>query len=231
MRRVVQDVMTREVVVVREDTPFKDIVDLMQRHEVSALPVVDGQGRIVGVVSEDDLLPKEGFSHEAPPHRLLEAPGMRRDRRKAEAITARDLMSHPAEVISPDAPLSRAARRLHERGLKRLVVIDAEARVIGVVSRRDVLTIFVRTDNQIQHDVEEDVLRRTMWLPEDAIRVHVVDGVVTLEGRLERRSVLPLLEELVRGVDGVVAVETRLAFDAEDRRPVDGLVGPWTSGA
>jgi CBS domain-containing protein len=229
MRRTVQDVMTKDVVVAREETPFKQVVDLMQRRRVSALPVVDLDRRILGVVSENDLLPKQDpVSYRRL--RLLGAVAKRRDRRKSDANIARDLMSHPAEVISCDAPLAYAARRLHERGLKRLFVVDADGRLIGVVSRRDVLKVFARTDNEIQRDVEDDVLRRTMWLPDDAIRVQVVDGIVTLEGRLERESLLPLLEELVRGVDGVVGVETRVSFDIEDHGSVDSSLGPWIPG-
>ncbi len=215
------------VVAVHEDAPFKEIVELMERHRVSALPVVDANEHVIGVVSEADLLLKEELGSGHLSH-LLEMPGDRHDRKKAEARTAGQLMSHPAAVIGADVSLPEAAKRLHEHGVRRLIVTDG-GRLCGILSRRDILRIFVRSDEEIEDEIVHGILEGTMWLPPGAVRVRVRRGVVTLEGRLERRAILPLLLELVRGVEGVVGIEDHLSYEVDDGRPPIATPFPWVS--
>lgn len=118
MRRV-RDVMTAEVVVVRDRTPFKEIVGLMRQHNVSALPVVDATDELVGIVSEADLLMKEELVADGESHRRFQSRRRRIDRAKAGGVVAQELMSSSVETIDPEAPLARAARLLHERRVKR----------------------------------------------------------------------------------------------------------------
>jgi CBS domain-containing protein len=142
MRRV-RDVMTAEVVVVRDRTPFKEIVGLMRQHNVSALPVVDATDELVGIVSEADLLLKEEHVAEGESHRRFQSRRRRIDRAKAGGVIARELMSSSVETIDPEAPLARAARLLHERRVKRLPVVDANGKLVGIVSRADLLKVFL----------------------------------------------------------------------------------------
>jgi CBS domain-containing protein len=225
MHRQVMDVMTGTVAVVREDAPFKEIVRQLDGYRVSALPVVDRDGRLVGIVSEADLLLKE--ERDADGERPFEGRRRRLERYKAEGISARELMTSPVVSIRPQAAIGEAARVMHARGVKRLPVVDQDGRVVGIVSRRDLLHVFLRPDDEIRRDVVHGVIEETLWIDPATIRVTVTDGVVALLGEVERRSVAEILVRLVIGVDGVVGVEDRLSyrFDDRDLRPEPHV--PW----
>ena len=216
MRRSVADVMTRTVVTVREDAPFKEVVRLLDEYRVSALPVVAADGSLVGIVSEADLLVKESREDDEPHGKLFEGRRQRSDRVKANATTAAALMTAPAITVGPGATLGEAARVMHRRAVKRLPVVDAHGQVVGIVSRRDLLHVFLRDDAEIRREVVEGIVEQTLWIEPDALRVSVNEGVVTLRGELERRSVCEVLVGLVRGVDGVVGVKDQLTYRFDD---------------
>lgn len=231
-RRTVEDVMTKTVAVVRDSAPFKEIVRLMDEYRVSALPVVDAAGRIVGIVSEADLLLKEESvdraEEEAP---LFERRHRRVERAKAAGLVACELMTSDPITIGPDATLPEAARRMHQHGIKRLPVVDAEGHVLGIVSRRDLLKVFLRPDEAIAREVRVDVIERTLWIEPGAIQVRVHDGVVDLRGQVERRSLVPVVVGLVRGIEGVVGVEDHLTFEVDDtgvESPTGWILGSAT---
>jgi CBS domain-containing protein len=228
MQKTVKDVMTRTVVVVRDSTPFKEVVRRMQEHRVSAVPVVDEFGRILGVVSEADLILKEDLYLEGEAH-LFEGRRHRHDREKHSAETAAALMTSPAITVAPDASLGEAARLMTRHGVKRLPVVGPDLHVAGIVSRADLLKVFLRTDPEISREVREDVIRRTLWIDPTTIRVVVRDGVATLEGQIERRSLIPVLVALVHAVEGVVGVENHLSFMIDDTAPGGDLPLPWTA--
>jgi CBS domain-containing protein len=218
MRRRVREVMTTEVATVGEGAPFKQIVRVLAKHRVSALPVLDADGRVVGVVSEADLLHKEEFPA-APPARGRRAP--RRPpaaRAKAAAATAGELMTAPAVTVGAEATVAEAARLLERHGIKRLPVVDDAGRLVGIASRADLLRVFLRADEDIRREVLEDVLLHTMWVDPDEFTVEVRDGVVTLAGPLDFRSLIPIAVRLVHGVDGVVDVVDRLWSEVDDTR-------------
>jgi CBS domain-containing protein len=208
--------MTREVVTVDEDTPFKEIVGLMADCGVSALPVVDADGRVVGIVSEADLVRREEFPEGPPEGQLFEGRRRREARAKAAGATAVELMTSPAVTVGPDASIAEAARLLHRHHIKRLPVLDPAGPLLGIVSRADLLKVFLRADADLATDVRQRVLRRTMAIDPDTVAVEVRDGVVTVGGRLERSSLIPILVSLVRGLDGVVDVVDRLSFETDD---------------
>jgi CBS domain-containing protein len=216
MGRRVRDVMTREVVCVDEETPFREIAALMADCKISALPVLDADGRVVGVVSEADLLCKEEFPEGPPEGRLMEGRRRRATRAKAAGATAVELMTSPPITVGPDASLPEAARLLHRHRIKRLPVVDPAGPLLGIVSRADLLKVFLRSDDQIAQEVRREVLLRALWVDPDTVRVEVRDGVVTLTGQLERRSLIPILVRLVHGLDGVVDVVDRLGFEVDD---------------
>jgi CBS-domain-containing membrane protein len=228
LRRTVADVMTRTVVSVRASAPFKDVVRLMHDYRVSALPVVDDDDRLVGIVSEGDLILKEDPEFDDGAH-LFESRQRRHDREKAAGIVAAELMTTPVVTVTPDAPLGDAARLMYRRGVKRLPVVDEEGTIHGILSRSDLLKVFLRADVDIGHEVREDVIRRTLWIDPDTVKVTVHDGVVRLEGQLERRSLISVLERLVGAVEGVVGVDAHLSFDADDMSPVAEIPIPWTA--
>ena len=218
MKLTVRDVMTRTVVVVNDSAPFKDVVRRMQEFRVSALPVVDDDGRPVGVVSEADLILKEDPELEEPTH-LFERRRHRSDRQKAAGLVVRELMTTPVVTIAPEATLGEAARLMRRKGVKRLPVTDATGRILGVLSRSDLLKVFLREDAAIEREVLEDVIRRTLWIDPDTVQIEVRDGVVLLGGQLERRSLIPVVERLVMAVEGVVGIDEHLSFLLDDTVP------------
>ncbi|WNZ06603.1 CBS domain-containing protein [Streptomyces sp. 11x1] len=218
---IVSDVMTLPAVAVRRDTPFKDVVRAMTDRQVSAVPVVEGDGRVVGVVSEADLLPKEEFRDRD----LTRAEQLRRmsDLAKAGAVTAEEVMSAPAIVVAPDVTLGQAARIMAVNGVKRLPVIDDEGRLLGVVSRGDLLKVFLRSDEDIEEEVRRTVVAYLFPALSHTIHVSVHDGVVTLRGGVRDPALGWVAERLVRAVEGVVDVRSRLG-------DVDAAPGPADEG-
>jgi CBS-domain-containing membrane protein len=225
--RTVGDVMTSAVVMVQDSASFKEIVRRMEASGVSALPVVDAEGRLVGIVSEADLLLKEEHALKPMRWRPFERKGRRIQRTKSDGLVAAQVMTSPVTTIAPGASLGQAARLMHQKRVKRLPVVDEEDKVIGIVSRADLLMVFMRPDDEIQRDVAEGVLARTLSIGSDQVRTTVRDGVVSVEGRVERRSLIPLLTGLVRGVDGVVGVDDRLSYEIDDSILRPELVTPW----
>ncbi|MER6688404.1 CBS domain-containing protein [Streptomyces minutiscleroticus] len=206
--RLVSDVMTHTVVAVGRDAPFKDIVRLMGQWRVSALPVLEGEGRVVGVVSEADLLPKEEF-RDSDPDSFVQRTRLP-DLAKAGGLTAQDLMTAPAVTVHADATLARAARIMAQHRVRRLPVVDREGMLDGVVSRGDLLKVFLRKDEDIAGEIRREIVGHLRPASADPIQVEVAEGVVTLSGRLRDRSLVPVVARLVRAVEGVVDVEFRL---------------------
>jgi CBS-domain-containing membrane protein len=144
----------------------------------------------------------------------------RLEREKAAGSTARDLMSVALVSISPDATVVEAARRMHRANIKRLPVIGEGGRLVGIVSRSDLLKVFNRPDRSIRREIMDDVIVGEFTMDPDRFFIHVDDGVVMLQGRVERRSLIPYLIRAVHGVEGVVRVEDRLAYDIDDVEPL-----------
>jgi CBS-domain-containing membrane protein len=202
---IVSDVMTQTVVSVGQEAPFKDIVALMDQWRVSAVPVTAGEGRVVGVVSEADLLPKEEF-RDADPSRPEQ---LRRlgDMAKAGALTAGELMTSPAVTVRADATLAQAAREMARQHVKRLPVVDEWGMLAGIVSRADLLKVFLRPDEEIAEEVRREVVAYLFGGDASGVVVHVADGVVTLTGRLADTTLVPVAARLVRAVEGVIDVQ------------------------
>ncbi|MFI9811269.1 CBS domain-containing protein [Saccharothrix variisporea] len=215
----IQTVMTREVVTVRPDAAFKEIVERLAAGSFSAVPVVDDDGRPIGVVSEADLLPKEEFRGGVDDRPgVLAGRAPRRRWRQAHGVTAQDLMTAPVRTTTPTTRLSDAAGQLAESGVRRLFVVDRDGRLVGVLSRRDLLSVFLRGDAEVKADVVQQILGRALWLEPAAVAVEVVDGVVTLRGHVERRSELDMALRLTRALPGVVDVESHLSYGWDDTR-------------
>ena len=205
---IVSDVMTHTVAAIGRKANFKEIVQLMEQWKVSALPVLEGEGRVIGVVSEADLLPKEEF-RDSDPDRSTQ---LRRlsDLAKAGAVTAEDLMTAPAVTVQANATLAQAARTMARAKVKRLPVVDDMGLLEGVVSRGDLLKVFLRDDEDIAEEVRREVVSYLFRAPLSPVRVQVHDGVVTLAGRVRDTSLVPVAARLVRAVEGVVDVEFEL---------------------
>jgi CBS domain-containing protein len=219
MKRTVQDVMTRDVVAVWGSTPFKQLVRLLNERRVTALPVLDDAGRVVvGVVSESDLALKEVQPLREGHTPIFESARRRSEREKAGGTTATALMTAPAVTVGPDEPVAAAARRMHDRNVKRLPVVDHGGTLVGIVTRADLLKVFLRPDEDLRFDVLDHVVGGLLRLPPGAVEVTVSDGIVHLGGKVPLRSQARTLEKLTKAIDGVVAAETTLAWE------VDGTV-------
>ncbi|MFD5325945.1 CBS domain-containing protein [Streptomyces sp. NPDC127092] len=202
----VSDVMTHTAIAVGRDAPYKQIVALLDEWKVSALPVLEGEGRVVGVVSEADLLPKEEFRQVEPrPDEFGEAS-------KAAALRAGELMSSPAVTVHADATLAEAARIMAKRRVKRLPVVNDLGMLEGVVSRSDLLKVFLRPDAEIEEDIRRSVLGEPA--APAGLDISVREGVATVRGVLADRSLVPLTVRAVRAVEGVVDV--RMDLDAHE---------------
>lgn len=205
--RTVSDVMTQTVVALGRHADFKEIVTTMEQWKVSALPVLEGDGRVVGVVSEADLLPKEEFRGSDPA--VLDVTGRLGDVAKAAAVTADRLMSSPAVCVHADATLAQAARIMAQRRVKRLPVTDAEGMLCGIVSRSDLLKVFLRTDEEIAEEVRGEVVQ-PLFPGEPTVAVTVREGVVTVRGQVAQPALGPMAVRLTRSVEGVVDVRAEL---------------------
>ncbi|SBT39835.1 CBS domain-containing protein [Micromonospora auratinigra] len=212
----VGDVMTKDVATVGEETPYRQIVDVLIRRNISAVPVVDSFDRVLGVVSEADLLHKVERAGHPDQRRVFEGRRRRTAREKAGALVARDLMTAPAVTTTARAALPAAARLMDREVVKRLPVLDELGRLVGIVTRGDLLRVHLRTDAEIREDVVQQVLRRVLAVRDGLVTVQVRDGEVTLDGRLDRRSAVDLAGRLAGQVAGVVQVHNGVGYDVDD---------------
>ncbi|MEU5321087.1 CBS domain-containing protein [Streptomyces sp. NPDC021056] len=234
----VGSVMTTEVVRATYGTTFKEVARLLGDHRISGLPVVDEDERVIGVLSETDLLLRQAQTPDPyePKKRFRLATLTRAGRRraaKARARTAGQLMSQPPITVPADATIVEAARTMARHHIERLPVLDEEQRLVGIVTRRDLLQVFLRPDAEIRAEVIDEVLVRALWLPPRGIDVAVTEGVVTLSGQMERKSETEIAVSMTRQMDGVVAVVDKLTHRLDDSnlRPDDnalhGVADDW----
>jgi CBS domain-containing protein len=218
MNAKVRDVMTAEVVVVRRDASYKEMAALLRQYRVSAFPVIDENRRVIGVVSEADLLAKEALAgdHAGIPAAIT---GIlhHKDYQKADGVTAGDLMTHPAVTVRPEDTVEHAARLMYTLQVKRLPVVDAGGYLVGIVSRADLLTVFDRTDEEIHAEIVNDVILRDFLIDPAVFMVTVADSVVTIKGNPETADLGHDLVSKIRHVQGVVAVRDELAYPPPER--------------
>jgi CBS domain-containing protein len=214
MKTTVKDVMTTRVIWVRKDATFREMAVALREYRVSAFPVVDDDRKVIGVVSEADMLNKEA---------LIDEPGFvdgilhRRDQAKARGVTAGDLMTTAVVAVRPEDSVEHAAKLMYDRGVKRLPVTDENGHLVGIISRADVLSVFDRTDSAIANEITHDVILGEFLVDPSAIQVTVVDGIVTLAGRPETSETGHEIVWRVRHVQGVVAVRDRLDYPPVER--------------
>lgn len=213
MSWTVASVMTRDVVTVPPDAPYKEVVELLHERGVSAVPVIDADRRVLGMVSEADLLLKEERLEPRPGGHLLDPHG---EAARAMARNAAAVMTAPAVTVASDATLTAAARLMHRHHVKRLPVVDATGTLVGMVSRADLLMVFLRSDESIAAEVRDAVVVGTLAIDPAELEIDVEEGVVRLAGQLETRSLARILVRLVSAVEGVVGVDDRLRWRLDD---------------
>src|SRR5262245_15530192 len=208
--------MTSPVVSVRADTPYGEIVALLAKHRISAVPVVDTFGKVVGLVSEADLLHKIEFIGDDTEPVFYEWGARKAHRAKARGSIAEELMTSPAVTVQAAMSVIGAARLMERENVKRLPVVDGTGHLEGIVSRNDLLKVYLRADSEIHDDVVEGVIRRILWLDPLSIEVDVSDGIVTLNGNVDRKSTAEIAAHITKGVPGVITVVDQLAWNYDD---------------
>jgi CBS domain-containing protein len=210
MSATVKDVMSTHVIAVREIASFKEIATRLREQRVSAFPVIDLDGKVIGVVSEADLLTKEALEGTVP--RTIQSLTRQHVRSQVNAVTAADLMSKPAVTIGPDEPVTHAARLMYDERVKRLPVTSDDGKLIGIVTRSDVLSVYSRPDADIQREINHDLILGTFLCDPARFTVTVNDGIVTIEGTPETALIGHDIIDAIRHMEGVVAVRDRLSY-------------------
>lgn len=217
----IKDLMSEDVLVVGPDTRLKDVAAILAERGISGLPVTNEQHKVLGVVSEADILVKE----QGPEARhgglvgWLLGGGIA-DEEKLAARTAGEAMTSPAITIGAHTHVAEAARLMTANGIKRLPVVDWDGKLVGIITRADLVRAFARTDAEIEREIRDDVIRRTLWVDDDKnLRIEVHRGEVTLAGQFERRSDAELMSHFVARVPGVVSVRSTLTWRWDDRKP------------
>jgi CBS domain-containing protein len=212
----VHELMTRQVVTTTPETSLKEVARVMMSQKISGVPVVDGDGHLVGVVSEGDIVHQESIRR--PGTSLMSL--LRRT--EGSALTVAEVMTTKVLTVTADDDHTDAARRMESSGVKRLPVIDEAKKLIGLISRSDLLKAYGRADEDIAAEIESEVIRRILWLDAGRVSVEVGEGKVTLSGKVLTRSDARILEEMTRRIDGVVRVDvSNLEYDVDDSRRSD----------
>ena len=216
-RTLVGVVMTAPVVTAGATMPFRDLVALLHASDIGAVPVVSPAARVVGVVSRCDLIAKPAG---LPAVGWPGSGSRRRDRRRAGARIAAQLMTAPAVTIGPEADAGQAARLMRRRRVGRLPVISGpDGRLVGIVTRSDLLHVYLRPGEQIRAEIEAAVLPQASAARPGSLAVAVRGGIVSVSGRLERRSAIAALVRSIQEVEGVVGVDQDVSYDIDDQYP------------
>ncbi len=206
--------MSTPVVTVTPETSFKECVRILRRKRVSGLPVVDRSGRLVGIVSESDLLNK--VEQRDADSYVLESKRHRLDRARASALDVANAMSTDVVSVRPDFPIALAAREMHTRGFKRLPVVDEAGRLVGIVSRTDLLTVFLRSESGVRADVRKVLRQAKVEHGGRDLKMKVSNGVVELEGSFAEKSRCDATVRAVTMIGGVIGVRSRMTYEFDD---------------
>lgn len=219
--RTVGDVMTTSVVSVHRSTPLKEVAQALIDNRISGVPVVDVDGAVLGVVSEADLLVKEqgadAINHRPLARFIGESTESRAQLARLGAVNAAEAMTAPAITITSNRSIHEAAAIMTARRVNRLPVVD-DGRLVGIVSRADLVRAYVRSDAELAATIRQDVILRMMWLDPAMFTVVVKDGVASISGRVERRSTAEMIEHSVRMMPGIVAVHASVTWSMDDNR-------------
>jgi CBS domain-containing protein len=210
MNSTVKDVMSTHVIAVRQNASYKDMAAMLHEQRVSAFPVLDDHNKVIGVVSESDLLTKAALEGTVPG--MLQSMMSQREHARASALTAAELMTSPPVTIGPDESVTHAARLMYSRRVKRLPVTSDDGTLIGIVTRADVLSVYSRPDADIQHEIIQDLIVDMFACDPARFTVTVADGIVTIEGAPETDLAGRDIIDAARHVEGVVAVRDRLRY-------------------
>jgi CBS domain-containing protein len=213
----VRDLMTKEVATISEDDSLKEAARIMTEKRVSGLPVVDSEGIVIGMLSEADFVERAGNERAGLVAMLFD-----RNVRRLKAEVVGQAMTKNVITVDGDAPYTLAARLMDRKRVKRLPVVDGAGRLLGIVSRSDVLGVFARPDEAIADHIRQRIINETLDLEPDSVTVAVEEGQVSLMGEVPTRMEARLLEDLSKAVDGVLAVDSQVRYRHDDTRTSEG---------
>jgi len=210
-----RELMTSDVITIGPEAPLKEAARRMIEAGVSGLPVTQADGSLVGIVTEADFVATEADRRRKRPAGLLRFLFKEAEIPSQERLVG-DVMSTDLITLGPEADHAEAARLMQTEGVKRVPVVDEAGRIVGLVSRSDILRVFARSDAEVLEEIEGYVIERVLWIDPKRVDVQCIDGNVTLRGRLETRSDAELLAELTSRVDGVMSVANHLEFEVDN---------------
>ena len=212
----VEQLMSRDVVTVTPQTTLKQVAELLAAHRIAGVPVCDGNGHVLGVVSEADILWKELGARPGGGGMLDRALELAYGQgKRLAAVTASDAMTSPATTIGPDASVAWAAQLMTKLKINRLPVVEND-KLVGIIARSDLVRAFTRPDEEIEDEINDDVLLHTLWVDPDTVSLMVDYGMVTISGEVENRSTAELIEAYIRRVPGVVSIHLDLRYRFDD---------------
>jgi len=212
----IRNLMTTEVATIEKSASLKEAARILIERSISGMPVVDEHGDLVGIVTEGDVLHQETLRHPATTLKSFLQGAEER------ALSVEQAMTKKVKTIGDEADHTEAARLMETSGVKRLPVTNSDGRLVGILSRSDILKVFARGDSEISQEIRSEVIERILWLEPASLTVDVADGVVTLEGTVPTKSDSRILEEMTRRIDGVVSVSAeRLRHELDDTKRVD----------
>ncbi|MFC5751404.1 CBS domain-containing protein [Actinomadura rugatobispora] len=217
METTVEKVMTTDVVTVPETASFKEIVEVLRHHRMHAVPVLDAEGGVSGIVSAEDLILKEADPTAAEGEHLLATRRRHREWRKCAAATAAELMTAPVHTIGPHVTVRDAAREMRHRRVGRLPVIDPRTGALtGIVTRSDLLRVYDRPDEEIRRDILAEISDRSIGPDPARLEITVEQGCAQVRGSVDLRSRIPTLMHDIRRVEGVVSAQSHLEWGTDD---------------
>jgi CBS domain-containing protein len=219
----IEALMTKDVFTVAPDTLLKDFAAMLSEQRISGAPVCDQDDVVLGVISEADIIRKEqGLAPDVHGAARWLARLFDGELDKVEARTVREAMTSPALTVRPFDSVSKAARMMVEHRINRLPVV-VDGRLVGIVTRADLVRAFHRTDDEIADQIRDEVFVRALWLGPEELDLTVADGIATIRGTVETESDARVVEHLVRSIPGVVGVTAELTArhrDRADRRSI-----------
>jgi CBS domain-containing protein len=225
----VKDVMTEDVAMVEQSVSLKEVARLMVECGVSGIPVVNSERLVLGVVSEADLIAKAASRPEGAGVLGGQFRPDAIDERRLSATTAAEAMSTPPVTIDVDRSVGEAARLMVERRVNRLPVLN-DGRLVGIVTRADLVRAFTRSDAEILDELRNDVLPNKLWISPNQVDITVIEGRVTVTGRVSTRTEVGLIEAFAWRLAGVVTVDcSGLSWESDDRAARAGAVEPGPS--
>jgi CBS domain-containing protein len=211
----VRELMTRDVMTFTPESSLRDAAAVLVARGITGAPVCDVAGRVIGVLSESDIVAKEqGADTEGVS--LFHLRRDRSGRTKQAARTVKEAMTSPPITVRPTTTVAAAAKTMMQHGVNRLPVVDGD-RLAGIVTRADLVRAFTRPDDAIRDELF-DMIQRQLWIPRHDVTIEVHEGDVSISGEVENRSVAELVSAFASRVPGVVDVHSTLVWRDDDLR-------------